>query len=365
MTANESPGEQVEELLAVRELAGALETERFKHLLDQIPMAAAVSVVENRSERIVYATPAFERLSGLPLSDLKGSAWTVLHHRNEDDRTDRYLGAAVVQGTDHVGTFRVEPEPGAPQVVDAHANVIHNDDGTPAFRLVSLVHLRPLGTPRYEELEKLAREKDTLLREIQHRVKNNLQMITALIRLEARNLPPDTPRTPFDRLAGRVEALQILYASLSDDDLGCEVDLGVYVSQIASAVMRSHAVDGIRLDLKADAYPVSVNVAMPTGLVVNELMTNALKHAFHGREGGTITVHCLAEDHGCRVIVADDGIGMPDNIEWPEPGKLGALIVQALRENAKVRLELESETGKGTRAIIALARTAAAPQATE
>ena len=90
-----------------------------------------------------------------------------------------------------------------------------------------------------------------------------------------------------------------------------ELDLGVYLSQIAAAVMRSHAVEGIRLDLKVDAYPVSVNVAMPTGLVVNELLTNALKHAFVGRDGGTITLHSLADAHGCRIVVADDGVGLP------------------------------------------------------
>ena len=80
---------------------------------------------------------------------------------------------------------------------------------------------------------------------------------------------------------------------MSEGAQGDEIDLGVYLSQIASAVMRSHAVEGIRLDLKVDTYPVSVNVAMPTGLVVNELLTNALKHAFAGRDGGTITLHSL------------------------------------------------------------------------
>src|SRR3984957_6230306 len=138
--------------------------------------------------------------------------------------------------------------------------------------------------------------------------------------------------------AGRIESLQLLYQALTDHGLSHEVDLGVYLSQIASAVMRSHAVEGIRLDLKVDAYPVSVDVAMPTGLVVNELLTNALKHAFVGREGGTITLHSLSDGTGCRVIIADDGIGLPDGVEWPQRGKLGSLTVQSLRENAKAEM---------------------------
>jgi two-component sensor histidine kinase len=96
-------------------------------------------------------------------------------------------------------------------------------------------------------------------------VKNNLQMVTALIRLEARNVPDDAEGERFDRLAGRVESLALLYSALEAEAQGTEVDLGIYLSQIASAVMRAHAVEGIRLDLQVDTWPVSINVAMPDG----------------------------------------------------------------------------------------------------
>jgi two-component sensor histidine kinase len=107
---------------------------------------------------------------------------------------------------------------------------------------------------------------------------------------------------------------------------------------------------------------LSVDVAMPTGLVVNELLTNALKHAFVGRDGGTITLHTLVESGGCRVLVADDGVGLPEGTEWPARGKLGALVVRFPRENAKAAIEVESKLGRGTRVSIVFARAAAAPQ---
>ena len=84
--------------------------------------------------------------------------------------------------------------------------------------------------------------------------------------------------------------------------------------------MASHAVEGIRLDLRVDTYPVSINVAMPTGLVVNELLTNSLKHAFRGRDGGTITLHSVVDGNGCRVMVADDGVGSPQARRGPSAG---------------------------------------------
>ena len=85
--------------------------------------------------------------------------------------------------------------------------------------------------------------------------------------------------------------------------------------------MASHAVEGIRLDMKVDTYPVSINVAMPTGLVVNELLTNALKHGFKGREGGTITLHSIVDGDGCRIIIADDGVGLPDGETSAQAGQ--------------------------------------------
>jgi PAS domain S-box-containing protein len=364
MAADEKDAGQVAELLATPGLAGALESERFRHFLDQLPVAIALAEVK-QGERIVYINPDFEKLSGLSAAEIDQKPWSVLDNRFEIEQADRHLGSAIAEGTDYVGVYRLEGKTGEPRIVDAYSNLIEDDDGTAIYRLAALVNIRNALTVRNADLEKLVRDKDTQLRELQHRVKNNLQMITALIRLEIRNLPAGSETVPFDRLAGRIEALHLLYASLSADEHGHEVDLGGYLSQIASAIMRSHAMEGIRLDLKADAHVVSVNVALPAGLVVNELLMNALKHAFVGRDGGTITLHCLTDDKGCRVVVADDGVGFPAGVTWPKPGKLSALIVQSLRENARASLDISSAPGRGTRVTINFAKAAAAPEPAE
>ncbi|HUF45315.1 MAG TPA: histidine kinase dimerization/phosphoacceptor domain -containing protein [Aestuariivirgaceae bacterium] len=362
MTADEKYAQQVIELLGASDPAGALESERFRHFLDQIPVAIAVAEIKD-VERIIYANPGFEKLSGMTVAEYDGKPWTALDNQFEIEQADRHFGSAVAAGTDFIGTFRMEGSEGEPSLVDAYSNIIQDDDGNAIFRLAALVNLRSPRQARNDDLEKLVREKDTQLREIQHRVKNNLQMITALIRLETRNLPAGAETVPFDRLAGRIEALQLLYSTLSADETGQEIDLGGYLSQIASAVMRSHAVEGIRLDLKSDVFLVSVNVALPAGLVVNELLINALKHAFDGRDGGTITLHCLTDNKGCHVVVADDGVGLPDGVEWPKPGKLSSLIVQSLRENAGARLDIKSAPGQGTQVTITFARAAAKAEA--
>jgi two-component sensor histidine kinase len=360
MATDDSP-RQMDDLLATPDLADALESEQFKRFLDQIPIAIIVSELKE-PERIVYVNPEFERLCLQTAAEVSGKPWSILDRHLSEEDIGCGLGAAVAETSDYVGVFRIDRPGQESALADAYSNLIQNDEGVPLFRLVALVNVSSHGKAERESLKEKIREKDTLLKEIQHRVKNNLQMITALIRLEARNARGDTSTARFDRLAGRIEALQFLYDSLSPDTDAKEIDLGVYLTQIASGVMRSYAGEGIRLDLKVDSYPVSVNVAMPTGLVVNELLTNALKHAFAGREGGTITLHSTANSKGCQVIIADDGVGLPPGVEWPKQGKLGTLVVKSLRENAKAAMTVESTPGKGMRVTIGFTRTAAAPE---
>ena len=272
---------------------------------------------------------------------------------------DRRLSDAVETDHEYVGAFAIVLDEGSIEV-DAWSNTIEDEDGTALFRLVALARAgRSLDDVQQAALGAL-RDKDVQLLELQHRVKNNLQMITALIRLEARNVGDDETGKRFDRLAGRINSLALLYDMLTASGLEQTVDLGAYLSQVASSVMQVHAVEGIRLDLKVDSWPVSINVAMPAGLVVNELLTNALKHAFP-EGGGTITLHSLINDTGCRVTIADDGVGLPEGGTWPKPGKLGAAIAQSLRQNARADFTVESTPGHGTKVIILFPRSAAAP----
>jgi two-component sensor histidine kinase len=356
LTSTSTETEQVERLVESSDLAGALESERFKTFLDHVPIAIAVSELRD-PEVIVYANPEFERVSGLGISALERKYWDVLEGEAVDEPDGPSLVAAILERSDHVGRYKM-PGPDDSVIVDLHSNVIEDDAGTPTYRLVALVNAVPTELAP-ESLEARVREKDTQLRELQHRVKNNLQMITALIRLETRNAET-VDQHGFERLAGRVASLALLYDALAVSEHDEEIDLGVYLGQIATAVMASHAVEGIRLDLRVDSYPVSINVAMPTGLVVNELLTNSLKHAFLGRDGGTITLHSVVDGNGCKVMVADDGVGIPAGETWPKRGRLGALIAESLKQNASAQLDVTSEPYNGTTVTITFSRAAAA-----
>ena len=363
MTAPDDDAKDFERLLETPNLADALESERFKQFLDHLPFAVAVSEL-HPSEHLTYANLEFERLTGIAAAEIQGRPWNALPVDLAATDGGKPLGEVVTASDDYLGTFSVGSGDAA-IVVNAWSSTIVDDAGKPLFRLVALAEAGPHVDTELEALAQQVLEKDTQLRELQHRVKNNLQMITALIRLEARNLPAGGTVERFDRLAGRIESLALLYRALAGEQQTDSVDLGVYLSQVASAVMSAHAVEGIHLNLQIDTWPVSVNVAMPTGLVVNELLTNALTHAFVGRDGGTITLKSLVDETGCRVTVSDDGVGLLPGTEWPTKGKMSALIVQSLKQNAGAKFEITSSPDAGTKVAIFFARDRAAPEAVE
>jgi two-component sensor histidine kinase len=347
--------DRIEALLDTADLS-TLESDRFKQFLDHAPVAVAVSEL-HPSEIVTYANLEFERLTGQPAAEIEGRSWRALPGIAASAGDDRLLCDAVRDDAEYIGEFTIERGTGSVNVT-AWSNTIEDETGKPKFRLVALVVEVTGHGAGGGARAKALQDTDILLRELQHRVKNNLQLITALIRSEARNVPDDATGERFNRLAGRINALAVLYDALTRENSNDNVDLGAYLGQIATAVMQAHAMEGIRLDMKLDTWPVSVDVAMPAGLVVNELLTNSLKHAFAGGEGGAIKLHSLIDDYGCHIVIADDGVGLPDGAIWPKPGKLGAIIVRSLRENASAKVAVTSSPGNGMSVIISFAKAA-------
>ncbi len=328
------------------DVTGAVDLDEFKHFLDHLPVAVIISKILGDEPRIIYANGAFEALAGRPITEIRGRSWSILNGFRQEDSPNMALGEALLSGDDCLGIFEAaEPRH---LLVEVYAGVIQDEESREKYRLAALVDVTERGRAQREEFGRQIRDKDLLLKELQHRVKNNLQLITALIRMEAR-AGHSEDGVNLDRLAGRIEALQFLYQALSTDPRGEEVDLGQYLSQIAAGVMRAHAVEGIRLDVRVESAPVPINLAMPLGLTVNELLTNAFKYAFEGRDGGTIELEFTREtSERYRLAVSDNGNGLPAGINWPGEGKLGALIMEAMRENADTELKVVSAPAHGT-----------------
>src|SRR5712664_4148223 len=335
--------QQVDQLLGSSKLALALESDRYKHLLDHAPVAVAVSRGSGGEQHVVYINKAFENLMSMAAANVEGQSWTCLDGFLSEDSPAQTLGEAIQDGEDFIGVFRPAGPVDRLVIVQAYASVIESDEGVENFRIAALVDVGGRERAQIEQFESQIRDRDMLMRELQHRVKNNLQLITALIRLEARSAS-EGETVALARLASRIDALTVLYRTLSAENAPAEIDLGQYLSDIATSVMEVNAMPGVAIEIEAGYCPLSINVAMPAGM-----LTNALKYAFVGRNAGQLKLICKQDGGRVTVVVSDDGVGLGENQEWPSPRKLGALILQTLKENARnVAFRAESIRGQGT-----------------
>src|ERR1044071_1634585 len=196
-----------------------------------------------------------------------------------------------------------------------------------------------------ELLQASLREKEALLREIHHRVKNNLQITSSLLRLQAGAIENAEAREVFAETQHRIRSMALVHEKLYQSTNLSQIAFGDYIRTLGALLFKSFAADPsrIRLTVDGDAVLLSIDTAVPCGLIVNELLLNAVKHAFPDGSRGEIRVELADSGDGwCRMAVRDDGVGLPaDEIS----GTLGLQLVRGLV--AQLEGELAVERGAG------------------
>jgi two-component system sensor kinase len=187
-------------------------------------------------------------------------------------------------------------------------------------------------------------EKEALLKEVHHRVKNNLQVITSLLRLEAgRDVEPST-KSVLKEMQGRIQSMALLHEALYRSGTFASVDLGAYLKQLAGQSFRTLVAEPGVIQLHVDAAPVRVDMdqAMPCGLIVNELISNCLKHGFPDGRAGEVRVDLLAIDGGeeIHLRVSDTGVGLPENYDVAHSTSLGLRLVSDLARQLQGTLSI-------------------------
>jgi two-component sensor histidine kinase/PAS domain-containing protein len=199
------------------------------------------------------------------------------------------------------------------------------------------------------ELHAALREKEVLLKEVHHRVKNNLQVISSLLNLQARYVEDEATRAVFASSQSRVQSIAMVHEKLHHSRELSHVKLGEYLKTLVGELLSAHsaAERGITSIIDVADLNLSVDVAIPCGLIVNELVTNALKHAFRERSSGTVTVRAKRVGVPPRIelSVADDGAGLPQREGTEPPATLGLDLVFTFAEQLGAELEIARSGG--------------------
>jgi len=204
-------------------------------------------------------------------------------------------------------------------------------------------------------LEASLREKEVLLGEIHHRVKNNMQLIESLLMLQLRKLGTGEARRPFHDAMNRVHAMARTHEALCDSGDLERIDLGELARSLAGDILQAEdLVTGIRLDYRLEPVVVGADRAIPCGVIVNELVSNALRHAYpEGRGPGTVRVEVRPEGEARAALsVSDDGVGLAEASERAGGEGIGLPLVETLAAQIKGTLETEARKGKGTKVTV-------------
>jgi len=199
-----------------------------------------------------------------------------------------------------------------------------------------------------KKLQDSLREKEVLLKEVHHRVKNNMQVISSILNLQSSYIDDEMALSILRESQDRIKSMSFVHESLYQSDTLSEVNFAEYIRNIATNLYHSYGRPQGGIDLRFDLEPVFINLdtSIPCGLVINELVSNALKYAFEGREKGTIDIHLSRlSEKKLRLKVEDDGVGLPENFDVETAESLGLQLVTTLATQVSGTLTVERENG--------------------
>ena len=323
--------------------------ERFRRVVEFAPNAM---VMISASGRIEMVNAQAELLFGYERSELLGQPIETLvpkrfrgHHPGlrttfMNDPKSRPMGA----GRDLFGLRK----DGTEFPVEIGLNPIETDEGPMVLSAIVDISDRK---QKENHIQAALKEKDVLLGEVHHRVKNNLQIVHSLLDLQSARIDDELVREMLRDSQNRIRSMALIHQTLYQSKDFAGVDFGNFLDTLIPTLISSYGIDPSRiaLSIKADDVQLPLNAAVPAGLLVNELISNALKHAFPDGRAGEITVMLRSDaDRGAAanlivLTVSDDGVGIPDGLNLQQTDTLGLQLVALLTDQLHGKLDIRRQ----------------------
>lgn len=316
--------------------------ERFRRVVESAPNAM---VMVNSQGRIEMVNTQAERLFDYPRAEILGQLIEILvperfrhdhphkRHLFFGDLQSRPMGA----GRDLFGRRKN----GSEFPIEIGLNPIETEDGMMVLSSIVDISDRKQKEQRIQEALK---EKDLLLGEIHHRVKNNLQVVHSLLSLQSSLIEDDAVKNMLMDSQNRIQSMALIHQTLYQSNNFARVDFGDFLEALIPTLVNSYLVTGkqITLNINAEHVYLPINSAIPCGLLINELITNALKHAFTGLHEGEISVNItVADEARVHLIVSDDGRGISDELNLDTIDTLGLRLVNLLAQQLNGILQIQ------------------------
>ncbi|MBU0489395.1 MAG: PAS domain S-box protein [Bacteroidetes bacterium] len=319
--------------------------DRLFRLISDNPMIWISMTV--KAAKLLYMNRAAEKISGYRLEELysREEAFRALYSDYENFMDSQIeIREQIVSNSQLPVELDLISKQGSPIHLDLWTQNI-GSDSDPIFLSIGYETSRLVQQER--ELSHRLTEKELLLREVHHRVKNNLQVISSLINLQSNTIPEGETKKAFVDTQMRVKSMAMIHEKLYQSKVFSGVDFGEYLAHLASELIQIFDEDDkVSLDIKVSSVLLSLNISIPLGLICNEIFTNALKYAFRKQKEGVIGV-CLSEAKGgnVKLEIKDDGAGFPKNFKPEKATSLGMQLVFGLADQIGATVNLKVNNG--------------------
>ena len=320
------------------------------------------SIFENAVEGIFQSTPegrylsvnpALARMYGYESPEEMMGAVTDIEAQQYVQSEERARLKDIYEARGFVEGFetRIYRKDGTPIWVSMNARVVRKQDGGILCYEGTALDISERKQAEARLKTSLA-EKEVLLKEIHHRVKNNLQVMSSLLNLQSQHLSDTNARDMFKMSMDRIRSMALIHDKLYRSEDLSRIYFPGYVRELARGLMSTYSLGRpIALDVNIDPCSFDIDTAIPLALVLNELVTNSLKHGFPGERDGMVAIGLAVSDNSMTLTVSDDGIGFPSDLDFRNTGSLGMQLVITLVEQIEGTIELKEGPGTAFRII--------------
>jgi PAS domain S-box-containing protein len=320
--------------------------ERFRQIAENI--REVFWITEPKDNKLIYISPAYEEVWGRTCESLPeiSQMWRDTIHPEDQARV--FATAENVRaGNDCDLEYRIVRSNGEIRWVRDRAFPVSNDSGE-VYRIAGIMDDVTESKQSIEQIKTSLHEKEVLLKEIHHRVKNNMQVITSLLSLQAKTISDKKALTVFEDSQNRVKSMALIHETLYQSKDLSRINFAEYLQKLVAHVSRSYRLrpNAVKINLHVNDVALPIDTAVPCGLIINELASNALKYAFPADTRGEVNITFGRTDDQYTLCVSDTGVGLPPDFE-PEQGKsLGMKLVRML--TSQLSGEMEYRNGVGT-----------------
>ena len=339
---------QIQKALTLRQQREQLQSEEAENLLNMIYDSADIGMcLTDINRKFVKVNKAYCRTYGYTEDELVGFEFTKVlpEHLREyaSSLHDRYLRYETEESA---GEWQVKCKDGSIKDIYVTAARMHSRSGQ-IFKVTTVADITE--KKRYtQKLESILAEKEQLVREVHHRVKNNLNIVSGLLYMQAEKVE-DQPQVYglFTESINRIRTLSFIHEKLyKRDNLAC-IDLKDYLQSLASNIINTFnsTKENVRLEMQLAAVEIDIDRCISCGLIVNEVLSNAFKHAFPEGRDGLISLTLKQENDTLFLEIRDNGIGLPEDFRIESSGTLGMQLIHNLSRQLKAALEISASSG--------------------